>query len=226
LLSETSFTPKTKTIMKKSFITACTCLFLGTMLLAQNAETDRRENIEFGIKAGVNRSRVWDEQGQDFQADARFGFAGGVFLGIPVGKFLGIQPEVLFSQKGFQGSGTVLGAPYSFSRTTSYIDIPLQLQVKPVDFLTIVLGPQYSYLMHEKNVYTWGPNSTGQEQEFENDNIRKNTLGFVAGADFIFSQVVVSARAGWDLQTNHGDGTSSSPRYKNQWLQLALGFKI
>jgi len=211
-----------KLIIAISLIT----LSLGATLKAQDAGVDPRGIFAFGIKAGLNRSNVWDEQGQDFKANPRFGFAGGVFLGIPIGKFLGFQPEVLFSQKGFQGSGTLLGSSYSFSRTTSYIDIPLQLQVKPTEFLTVVVGPQYSYLMHQTDSYTYGANSTAQEQAFTNDNIRKNVLGFVAGADVIISHVVISGRMGWDFQTNNGNGTSSTPRYKNQWLQLTVGFKI
>lgn len=213
--------------MKNTMILIAGFVFsMGTLLSAQTSDGDPREVTSFGIKAGINYSNVWDERGQDFNADPRVGFAGGVFLGIPIGQFLGVQPEILFSQKGFQGSGTLLGSTYSFSKTTSYIDIPLQLQVKPAEFLTLLLGPQYSYLMNEKNVYTWGTNSTAQEQEFDNDNIRKNTLGFVAGADIIVKHIVVSAKMGWDFQTNHGDGTSSTPRYKNRWMQLTLGFKI
>jgi hypothetical protein len=211
--------------MKTSLlILSLVTLSLGSTLKAQ--ETDPRTVVSFGIKAGLNYSNVWDEQGQDFKADPKLGFAGGVFLGVPIGKFLGFQPEVLVSQKGFQGSGTLMGSPYSFSRTTTYIDIPLLLQVKPAEFFTIVLGPQYSYLMNQKDVHTWGANSTAQEQEFENDNVRKNVLGFVAGADINIQHVVVSGRMGWDLQANNGDGSSYTPRYKNQWLQLTVGFKL
>ncbi len=213
--------------MKRSFIITCLLsLPIGMTLSAQDEETDPRELFAFGVKAGINSSNVWDEQGQDFRADNKIGFAGGIFFGIPIGKYLGFQPELLISQKGFQGSGTLLGSPYSFSRTTTYIDVPLQLQVKPGEFLTIVAGPQYSYLMNEKNVYTLGVNSVEQEKEFNNDNIRKNVLGFVAGADINVSHIVVSGRLGWDFQTNNGDGTSSTPRYKNKWIQLTLGFKI
>jgi hypothetical protein len=201
-------------------------LGLGTRVKAQDADKDPRGNVTFGIKGGLNSSNVWDEKGQDFRADNKIGFAGGAFLGIPIGKFLGFQPEVLVSQKGFQGSGTLLGTPYSFSRTTTYLDIPLQLQVKPIEFLTIVLGPQYSYLMNQRDVYTYGANSTAQEQEFQNDNVRKNILGFVFGADINISHLVVSGRMGWDFQTNVGDGSSYTPRYKNQWMQLTVGFKI
>jgi hypothetical protein len=203
------------------------CFSMGTTTLkAQDSDTDPRANFAFGVKAGMNYSNVWDEKGQDFRADAKIGFAGGLFFGIPIGKFLGIQPEVLVSQKGFQGSGTLSGSPYSFSRTTTYIDIPLQFQIKPLEVLTIVAGPQYSYLIHEKDIYTYGANSTAQEQEFNNDNIRKNILGFVAGADINIQHVVVSGRMGWDFQANNGDGTSSTPRYKNKWIQLTIGFKI
>lgn len=211
--------------MKKIII----CLMLlssGITLNAQDANTDNRSNLTFGIKAGINYSNVWDEEGQDFQADGKLGFAGGLFLGIPIGEFLGFQPELLISQKGFKGSGTLFFTPYSFTRTTTYLDVPLQLQFKPIRYVTILLGPQYSYLMNEKNTFTSGSTTSEQEQEFSNDNIRKNILGFVFGADISVSHLVLSGRLGWDLQKNNGDGTSYTPRYKNQWLQFTLGFKI
>ncbi len=202
------------------------CLMVSQSLTAQDADVDSRGNFAFGIKAGMNYSNVWDEQGQDFRADGKAGFAGGMFIAIPFGKFTGFQPEFLVSQKGFRASGTLSGSSYSFSKTTTYIDVPLYFQVKPVEVIAIVFGPQYSFLVHEKNSYTWGANSSVQEQEFNNDNIRKNILGFSAGADIIVSHVVVSGRMGWDFQANHGDGTSSTPRYKNTWIQFTVGFKI
>ncbi|MCF8239569.1 MAG: PorT family protein [Saprospiraceae bacterium] len=213
--------------MIKSFvIISSMCLFCGTFLHAQSSSSYPREVIQIGAKVGMNYSNVWDERGQEFNADPKFGFAGGVFLGVPIGKFLGIQPEVLLSQKGWKGSGVLLGTAYSLKRTTTYLDIPLQLQVKPSDFLTVLAGPQYSYLLHMKDVYTLGSNSFEQEEEFKNDNVRKNILGFVAGADVIYSHVVVSGRFGWDFQTNNGDGTSNTPRYKNRWFQVTVGLKI
>lgn len=214
--------------MKKLIIvTSVLCFSFGmTSLKAQDSDSDPRDRFAFGIKAGINYSNVWDERGQDFQADARVGFAGGVFFGIPIGTFLGVQPELLVSQKGFQGAGTMFGSPYSFSRTTTYLDIPIQLQVKPAPFFTILVGPQYSYLLHQRDEFTFGTNSSAQETEFNNDNIRKNMLGFVAGADIIVSHVVVSGRFGWDFQANNGDGSSTTPRYKNKWFQLTAGFKI
>jgi hypothetical protein len=215
--------------MKKSlFIICLSVVSLGYTLNAQDhhRDGDPRNNFSLGVKAGLNVSNVWDESGQDFRADSKAGFAGGVFFGLPIGKYLGIQPEVLVSQKGFKGSGSLLGYPYSYSKTTTYLDIPIQLQIKPIEFLTLLVGPQYSYLMHEKDVYTYGTNASAQEQEFKNDNIRKNILGFVIGADINVSHLVVSGRFGQDFQTNNGNGTSSTPRYKNRWFQVTVGIKI
>jgi hypothetical protein len=158
----------------------------------EEEETERREDIEFGIKAGINISNVWDDRNEEFTADSKFGLAGGVFLGIPIGRFLGIQPEILFSQKGFHGSGSFLTVPYTFKRTTSFLDIPIQAQFKPTQYFTFLVGPQFSYLFHQRDEYSFGSNSTVLEEEFKNDDIRKNILGFVVGADVIYQSIVIS----------------------------------
>lgn len=210
--------------MKKYLIIVCLCFSFGSIVQAQ--VMDSRDIVSFGVKAGLNVANVWDAEGQDFQADAKAGFAGGVFLGLPIGPILGFQPEVLLSQKGFSASGTLFGSDYSIKRTTTYIDLPLQLQVKPAEFVTILVGPQYSFLLHQRDAYVWGASSVVQEQEFNNDKIRKNIFGIVAGADFSVSHFVFAPRMGWDLLNNNGDGTSTTPRYKNRWIQLTAGVKF
>jgi hypothetical protein len=205
-------------------------IIIGSILICSISSfaqrDDRREEFGIGFKGGINRSNVWDEQGQDFRADAKTGLAAGLFLSIPIDKIFGFQPELLISQKGFQGAGTLLGTGYSLKRTSSFIDIPLQLQIKPAEFLTFLVGPQYSYLIRQKDVFTFGANSTEQLQEFNNDNVRKNIFGFVVGADVNINHLIISGRMGWDLFRNNGDGTTTTPRYKNQWLQFTLGYRI
>lgn len=213
--------------MKKTGLILFAIAGIGIAAKAQKTEEfDNREKFTVGVRAGGNLSNVWDSEGEDFDADPKIGFAGGLFAGIPIGKYIGVQPEVLFSQKGFKASGTLLGTSYSYKKTTNYIDIPLQLQIKPLPFLTVLVGPQFSFRVSEKNVYTFGSNSSAQQEEFNNDNIRKNMAGLVAGFDVNIYHVVVSGRASWDLQQNRGDGTSTTPRYRNQFVQLTIGFKI
>ena len=195
--------------------------------MAQDVPAEKRgEKFYFGLKAGVNRSNVWDEKGQDFKADARTGFAGGAFITIPIVHFIGIQPEVLISQKGYQSSGTFLGNFYSNTRTTTYLNVPILFALKPSTMFTILAGPEYSYLLHQKDITRFGSASTATEQEFQNENARKNIFGLIGGLDVNIKHVVISARAGWDLSNNNGDGTSTTPRYRNQWLQLTMGFRI
>lgn len=197
---------------------------IASIATAQQATTDSREMLRFGLKAGMNYSNVYDERTDSFEADSKIGFAGGGFLRIPIGRFLGVQPEVLFSQKGFKGSGRFMGNEYNLTRTTNHIDIPLMVALKPTDFLTLVAGPHFSYLLSRRDVFSNSTISIAQQQEFENDKIRKNTFGFIAGLDVDINRVVVGARFGWDAQTNHGDGSSSTPRYKNAWIQGTIGF--
>jgi hypothetical protein len=212
-------------ITNKQLLGAILSLTIGT-ISAQDKAADKRDQLVFGIKAGMNVSNVWDEQGADFVADPKLGAAGGVFLAVPIGKYFGVQPELLFSQKGFKGGGVLLGFPYSFTRTTSYIDVPIFVQFKPIEYFTLLAGPQFSYLLKEKNVYTFGSNSSEQEQAFSNEDVRNNILGFVVGADVTVKAFVLSARAGWDFQNNNKNGVSTTPRYKNQFLQLTIGFRI
>lgn len=187
---------------------------------------DNREKLMIGVKVGANLSNVYDTQGQQFQADSKFGLAAGAFVSIPLGRYFGIQPEVLFSQKGFQGSGSLLGSNYSFSRTTNHIDIPILLAIKPIELVTVLVGPQFSYLLSQKYVFNSALINTQQEQQFNNENIRKNMLGITGGIDFNLSNIVISARTGWDFQDNAGDGTSTTPRYKNMWYQATIGYRF
>lgn len=212
--------------MKKSALFIAMIAGITNIAIAQESstDTDNREKLQFGLKAGLNYSNVYDEKGDEFEADAKFGLAAGAILNIPFGKYLGIQPGALISQKGFRGTGKILGGNYVFTRTTTYIDAPLLFAFKPSEFITLLGGAQYSYLIHQRDVFQNATTSIAQEQEFENDNIRKNILGVVGGFDINMRHVTLGARANWDMQNNNGDGTSNTPRYKNVWFQGTLGY--
>jgi hypothetical protein len=212
--------------MKKFFSLSVFLFALCAMSQAQFTEVDMREQLSVGVKAGLNISNVWDKQTQDFQADAKAGFAGGIFISIPIGMYLGFQPEVQLSQKGYRASGTLFSAPYSFTRTSTYVDVPLLVQIKPARFLAVLVGPQYSYLVHQKNAYAVGDANFVQQDAIDNENIRKNILGVVGGLDITLSHLVIAPRIGWDLLNNNGDGSSTTPRYKNRWVQLTVGVRI
>ena len=209
--------------MKRIVLVILAITFMANYIRAQDNSNDNSDKLQFGLKAGANLSNVYNTKGEGFVADSKFGFAGGAFLTIPIGKYIGFQPEILYSQKGFKATGKILGViSYQFTHTTSYIDVPLLLAVKPSSVFTLLAGPQFSYLLKQKDDFA----NSSLTQEFNNDNIRKNTFCFLGGIDINLGHLVVGARAGWDIQDNNGDGTSSNPRYKNVWYQATLGFKF
>jgi Outer membrane protein beta-barrel domain len=200
-------------------------LMMVVMTLAIS-NNNAQSGFVFGVKGGANYSNEYDSKTSDFTSTSKFGVAAGAFLGIPIGQYFGVQPEILFSQKGFKASGKVLGSPYDLTRTTNYIDVPLLLTIKPIEYVSIVVGPQYSYLIKQKDVFSNNVFSTEQTKEFDNENLRKNILGFVGGVDINIKNLVVGLRAGWDVQNNNGDGTTTTPRYKNAWTQATVGFRL
>jgi hypothetical protein len=199
-------------------------LTTGFGIAQETTGNDDRGQMRFGFKAGVNFSNVYDEEGQDFVADGKVGVAAGVFLSVPIGKLFGFQPELIYSQKGFKATGSSLGFGYDYTRTTTYLDVPLLIQIKPSSMFTLVAGPQFSYLLETKNKFN--NTTTTVQEDINRDNYKKNIFGFVVGADVNIDQLVLSGRLGWDISKSDADGNSETPRYKNQVMQVTLGYRF
>ncbi len=213
--------------MKKLFIfTTLICLSIGMTSQAQYFKNNFWDGLKLGIKAGANFSNVYDTQGEKFTADGKLGFVGGAFFEIPITEYVGIHTEALYSQKGFKASGQYLATDYMFTRTTDNFDIPILLTIKPTTMFTLLAGPQFSFLVKQKDTFTSTLLSTEQQRNFSNDNYRKNLLSLTAGIGLNMGPVILDVRANFDLQDNNGDGTSTTPRYKNAWYQATIGIRI
>ncbi len=210
----------------KSTIMVTLLFFVAQKSNAQINKDDKELNIRIGAKVGLNYSNVFDQKGDDFVADSKFGLAGGGFISIPLGLRFGLQPEVLFSQKGYKATGSIIGFDYEMTRTTSFIDIPLYFAFRPIPVITVLAGPQFSYLINQKDVFTSSAVSYNAEQEFKNENIRKNIMSLIGGIDINLNTIMIGARAGFDVQENQGDGTNMIPRYKNVWFQGTIGIRL
>lgn len=213
--------------MKKIILAMVAITFMINMSFAQEEEVlDLRENFTFGIKGGLNISNIYDSNEEDLDAESKVGFAAGIFLGIPLGQAIGIQPEVLYSQRGFKATGDNLLGDYEFTRTTNYLDVPVFLAIKPSPMLTLLAGPQFSFLLDGKYDFENNIISGGIEEDYENENARENTTCITGGFDINLDNLVLGGRVGWDLKENNEDGSSDTPRYKNVWFQATLGFRF
>jgi len=204
--------------MKKNLFIISALILVATTMSAQE--------IHFGVKAGLNYSNIYDSQNKSYSADGKLGFAVGGFVSIPLVGMIGVQPEIQFSQKGFQAISNILGSEVKLTRTTDYIDVPVFLSIKPMEMLTILVGPQYSFLIKQTDVFSNPISNIAVTQDFNTDNIRKNTLCVVGGVDINLNNIVLGARIGLDMFNNDGDGNSTAPRYKNVWAQATVGFRL
>src|ERR1035437_1747687 len=169
--------------MKKNFFAILALILMANTMNAQDAASSSSDQIHIGLKVGGNYSNIYDSKGEKYNADGKIGFATGAFVSIPIGKYLGIQPEILFSQKGFTATSSVLGADVKLTRTTNYIDVPVFLAIKPSEMITLLVGPQYSYLMKQNDKFTNPITNIETNTDFNTDNIRKNTFCLVGGVD-------------------------------------------
>lgn len=201
-------------------------IFLGYTTFSQ--ETTFRDRFSFGLKVGLNVNSVYNEKAQDFSADPRVGFAGGGFISLPLGKLLALQPEILFSQKGIRGSGTILGAPYSWKRMVNYVDIPVLLAFRPAEFISIHAGPQFGFRVSQKDAFTFGNSSVTNEENFDK-NTRTFMFGAQAGLEFYIKHFVLSPRVGLDFLNTKQENNSTTPvnpEYKNLTFQFTLGYRF
>jgi hypothetical protein len=209
----------------RKIIPALLLLFACSALFAQGG--DNGPSVRIGIKGGLSIATIIKTGDDSYSSKPLPGFNGGVVLQLPLGRFIAIQPEVLFSQKGFRATGSALGTDYDYRRYLNFLDVPILLRINASRAFGIVVGPQYSYLLGTHTKFKTGDNTYVQDVNNDNDNIRKNIFGGVVGADINLDRnVFIYGRYTIDFQNNNGDGTSSTPTYKNQVFQLGIGILL
>ncbi len=211
--------------MKKMILlTTATMFAVAAGLQAQTTATSNP--IRFGLRAGVNLSNMVKSSDNHITTGSKTGFNAGAFLEIPVASIFSVQPEIQFSQKGYKESGTALGTPYEYKRTTNFIEVPLLAKISPVPGFGIVVGPQFSFLASTKTQFTVANATRETIVKEDSDNLRKNVLGGVIGIEAGVKNFVASLRYNKDFQNNNSDGTSTTPTYKNQVISLGLGIRF
>ncbi len=216
--------------MKKLLLSAAFATALVGSTFAQSSDDKKggSNSLTFGIRAGGNlASIVNSDDAPNFNQQQKIGFHAGAYLNLPLAKTFSIQPEVLYSQKGYRADRTFLGNTYKYRVTTSYIDIPVLAKITPTKNFGILVGPQISFLTNTKTKFTT-PNTNFESQvNNENDNLRNNILGGLVGLEYAVSKnFTVGARYALDFQKNNEDGNSSSLKYRNQVASLTLGFQL
>src|SRR5690606_29333814 len=111
--------------------------------------------------------------------------------------FFSIQPELLYSQKGFKNADTEFEVDgFSYKRTGkvnyNYLDLPVMAKIKagPIYFEG---GPQASYLLNVNNetkTYLNGSLQTTERDEKDKDGLKEFEFGYAAGLGFALGNSV------------------------------------
>ncbi|MGV8880464.1 MAG: hypothetical protein ACOH2A_15710 [Sphingobacteriaceae bacterium] len=92
---------------------------------------------------------------------------------------------------------------------------------------SMVAGPQVSFLLSTKNKFESGFATVENKFNEDADKFRKSLIGGVVGASFdVTPNIDIHGRYGIDFQKNNENGTSETPKFRNQVFQVGLGFKL
>lgn len=196
------------------------------LLIAGNVSA---QGPSIGVKGGISFSNIIKTDDSDFKTDYTTGYNAGVFINIPIVSVLALQPELMFSQKGYKSERTGLGLGNgTLTQTTNWIEVPILAKISPAAGFSFYVGPQVSFLTKTNTKYE-GTFSTAEQTKYEDDTdkFKKSIVGGVLGAGFdITKNISLNARYALDFQKNNEDGSNETPAFKNQTWQAGLALKF
>ncbi len=178
--------------MKKS------AFLIGALFSTAAVSSAQAQDVRFGLRAGANYSNLSGNIKNENTYNNKVGFLGGVMVNIPVVEnFFSVQPEILYSQKGFDNKPTefttVLGAKQKREGSVNYnyLDVPVLLKINAGGFI-VEAGPQYSYLLGSNNetkttttpALGGAPSTTESNDKNDVSGLNRNELGYLAGVGY------------------------------------------
>ncbi|HRD58052.1 MAG TPA: porin family protein [Ferruginibacter sp.] len=192
--------------MKIKFLTlAVICLFSSVTLFAQ---------FKVGVKAGADIHKL---DGQSFKDKFSFGYHLGGFAEIGLGKKFAVQPEVYFSQTNIDTSSSFSDI-YQFDSLSKvklkYLNIPLLLNFKANNFITLQAGPQFSILMDPDNTLV----------ENGHNAFKTGDFSMLGGLQFNISKLRIYGR--YTVGLNNINDLDNQEKWKNQKIQVGVGLAL
>jgi hypothetical protein len=192
--------------------------------------TSDSRNNGFGIKAGLN---VADLNGQDKDAYKSLStlksYHAGVYAQFGLSDDFSIQPEFLFTRKGFDAeqfaiSGSNVGQANGQVRETrlDYLQIPILFVYNIFDNVSLHAGPQASLLVKAKYA--------GEERQISSVGLNSLEYGVVGGVEGRVGPARIGARYDLGLADIYNDpkdaGAEAYDNVKNGVFQVYVGIGI
>ncbi len=209
--------------MKTSFCLTCIIIVLvSTSSLGQSINT--------GVKVGLNSATIG---GSDASGQSITSFDAGMFASFNLAGLLALQPELLYTMKGYKASYPVLDVigpiPFGSGNLTakiSYLEIPVLLKLNTSSFgiikPNIFAGPEVAFKLSGKAT----SGSPSREQDLQ--NINSTDFGIIVGAginiNLPITTLMVDIR--YDIGMRDLNSYSNPPDIKNRVLSLNAGIEI
>lgn len=193
-----------------------------------------------GIRVGANFSNLEGDLENESRYKNKIGFQGGFTYGIGViNNFFFIQPELLYSTKGFKYQDSEIALPVGGtvrregSMNYNYLDLPLLAKIKagPIYFEG---GPQASYLLSVNNKINEtlnGEHYSSTTTESDIDGLKRFEIGYAAGVGFVINGISLGVRYNGSLSDfvnknpeEYFEGDLTNARHST--IMATLGFTL
>lgn len=192
-------------------------IVLSIVLLTLTTASSYAQSVHLGLKAGTDLLKI---SGRSFDGKTQAGFSGGAYGEIFFTKQWGIQPELLFDQAMANTSqdfnGIYRGVSYQ-KVMLNYISVPVFLAYKPVPELSILLGPQYGYLVSQTSGLTNDPS-------LPSEAFKKSDISIVFGGQLNLGKFKIGAR--YVIGLNDINNLPPTDTWKKKGFQFHLGYQL
>ncbi len=171
------------------------------------------QKLHLGVKGGANINKL---TGKSFSEQFSFGYHVGGFFSVGYKKFA-IQPELLFNQVNVDTSSN-FSSVYHFNQVDKvqlrYLSVPVLLNYKPIKFITLQAGPQFSILTNKSKTLV----------ENGRDAFKSGDFSMLCGLQVNISHLNIYGRYAVGL-SNLND-IDNKEKWKSQNFQIGVGLTL
>ena len=207
----------------------------AVLLLVVLMSTSLQAQFGIGVRAGVNFAEQHINTDDDYQSNQITGLVIGIPLELALSKFIALQPEINFQQRG----GEVVyfnsqGIRTSVENEFNYLEIPLLLKVGYTSnrfSLAAVGGPSFSYALGGNTTFTLANVSTENAINFDDDDINRSDVNLILGAQVGLplgpGKLMVDGRYNYGI-SDVDDRTifGEDEKFTNRGFSLSAGYMI
>jgi hypothetical protein len=150
-----------------------------------SSKSFENEGLSIGMKLGIDLSS-WSnvDVSGSMKKPSKLGFQGGFIAKYGINKFLGVQAELLFAQKGMKIKATQGNVTVKSWVTVNYLEIPILTNFTfPVGPVVLMgnIGPYFGIGL-TANLATDPDVGLNQKVKFENGSLKRFDMGLLFGA--------------------------------------------